>query len=573
MRPRSRVAPLCTLAGIFALAAGCERQGGNGAAQGEVPEIQRYGGTAVVGGIVDLQSMNSLTVTESFARMFQVEVLFLPLLRYDARSNPVPVLAERWDTVRVTPDTLELTFRIRRDVQWHDGEAVDARDVAFTYDRVRDPRVASTQTVGFTFYSPRATVVDDHTVRFRLRPHAEFLDGWARLAIMPEHILADVPPPQLAAHPFGTQSPVGNGPFRFVRRIPGQEWVFEANPDFPEALGGRPYLDRLVYRVVPDQTSLTTEVLTGGIDLFLAVHPPQLEQLRASPDVELRSAPGPTSTFVAWNGRSPLFDTPEERRALSMAIDRNLLVNALLRQHGVAGRATVTPLHWSWDSEDPETTLPYSRDAARQLLRQAGWLDRDGDGILEDSAGRPFRFTLKTMAANQSHRDLAQILQAQLRELGIDMKTSAVEGHTLIGQISGRKNGRGEVERDFEAVVMGLTDNFRKDDSHLFHSRNLGGPMQISSFSHPRVDALLDTLGLIVDREQARPLWKEYQRLLAENAPHTVLYYPDRTIAFRKRLRGVEADARGELVSVTRWWIPPGERTGGGGVGDSTRAQ
>src|SRR5690606_5639777 len=106
-------------------------------------------------------------------------------------------------------------------------------------------------------------VIDDFTVRFHLEPHADFLDPFRPVAILPEHLLGDVPHQQLRQHPYGTQCPVGNGPFVFAEHRPQERWVFEANPAFPEPLGGRPFVDRYVYRVIPEQTTLLTELLTG----------------------------------------------------------------------------------------------------------------------------------------------------------------------------------------------------------------------------------------------------------------------------------------------------------------------
>ncbi len=556
---------LYTMAAVL-LAAACDRDYADrraGSPEDLVPESERFGGTAVLGSILDLQTMNSLVANETYSRLVQLEILFMPLVKYNEALEPRPWLAERWDTTRVAPDTLELTFHLRRDIRWHDDQPTTAEDVKFTYERVLDPAVGSSLASSFAQYSPRAVLVDPYTIRFRLRPHAEFLDGWSQLAIMPKHVLGEVPLDQLSTHSFGSREPVGNGPFRFVRRVPGQEWVFEANPDFPAELGGRPYLDRLVFRVIPDQTTLLTESLTGGVDVYIGVSAEQAAQLDGSPDVVLVSAPSSQWTFIGWNGRLPMFDTPAERRALTMAIDRAGIVNALLHKHAEVGRSTVTPGHWSYDAADPQTTLPYDMDSARRLLAEAGWRDRDGDGILEDEQGLPFRFTLKTPHGNDTRRDITQIVQAQLKQLGIDVRPSVVEGNTLIGQLVGNVNRQGERERDFEAVVMGWVDNLRKDDSNLFHSRNLNNPFQIAGYSNPRADMLLDTLGLIMDRSQARPLWREYQALIAQEVPSTVLYYPYRLAGVHKRVQGVEMDSRGELATITRWWIDPAQRRGG----------
>jgi peptide/nickel transport system substrate-binding protein len=245
-----------------------------------VPEAERYGGTVVVGSFGDLQTMNALVSTDYQSGMIQRDMLFMPLIRYNERLEPQPWLAERWDTVRVSPDSIDLTFYLRQDIRWHDGEPTTAEDVAFTFERAVDPRTAFPNAANWALYRPTADVIDSHTVRFRLRPHADFLDMWYQTPAMPKHLLADVPPEQLISHSFGPMNPVGNGPFRHVRRTPGQEWVFEANPDYPEGLGGRPYLDRMVYREIPDHTALLTEVLTGRVDVS-GIRPEQLDRIRA----------------------------------------------------------------------------------------------------------------------------------------------------------------------------------------------------------------------------------------------------------------------------------------------------
>jgi peptide/nickel transport system substrate-binding protein len=526
-----------------------------------VAEAERYGGTAVVASMSDLQTLNSLVSSDAASRMFQQDVLFMPLIRYDAEYQPAPLLAERWDTVRVAADTLEVTFHLRRDVLWHDGEPTAAADVLFTYERALDPRTGFPNRASFDLWSPRAEVLDSHTIRFRVRPHAEFLAIWSDLPIMPRHRLGGVDPAELGRHPFGTSSPVGNGPFRFVRRVPNQEWVFEANPDHPAGLGGRPYLDRLVYRVIPEQPTLLTELLTGRIDVYMGPNPAQAERIEAAAGVRLLSTPYRQYNYIGWNTRNSLFRDARVRRALTLAIDRRQLLDALLYGYGEVGVSTSTPAHWAYELQR-ELELPYDPEAARRLLREAGWEDLNGDGVLQDSGGRPFRFTLLTNQGNDLRRDIGEIVQAQLRRVGILAQPRTLEWNTLVAILDGRVNRRGERERDFEAVISGWVNDFRKDDSSILHTRHLDGPFQETGFSNARADVLMDTLRVLMDRAAAGPLWREYHALLLEESPYTVLHYPHRLLAHRERLRGVELDARGDLISVGRWWIAPADRRG-----------
>ncbi len=520
-----------------------------------IPEADRYGGTVVVGGIGDLQSMNPLVSSDNNSNNIIRDMLFMTLVKYDDQMRIVPGLAESWDTVRIHPDSLELTWRIRDDVRWHDGAPTTGADVLFTFDRVSDPRTAYPNMQRLTHFSPHAELVDSHTVKMRLRTHSEFLDIFAMLAIAPRHILEAVPPEGLLQHGFAF-SPTGNGPFRFVRHVSGQEWVFEANPDHPEALGGRPYVDRVVYRAIPEMTTLLTELLTGRVDLYIGPNPNQAEMIEAAPGVELVATPSRQYNYIGFNGRLPIFSDARTRRAITMAIDRDQIVNALLYGLGDKGRATVTPTHYAYDSE---ALVPYDPEGAARLLAEAGW--RPGpDGVLVDSRGHRLSFALMTNTGNDVRRDIAEIVQAQLRPLGIAVQPRLVEWTSMIRQLQGALNDEGEREREFEAVISGWVDWEAKDDAGILHSRNLDGPYQYVGYSNPRADALIDELAVTVDRDAARPLWTEYQRLIANDAPYAVLYYPQRLVGIRTRVRDATFDVRGEFSNARNWWIHPAGR-------------
>jgi peptide/nickel transport system substrate-binding protein len=378
----------------FTFVAGCavSDRPGIGGDPDAVPAEERYGGTAVMGIPADLQTMSAFAVSTSEAVDVQIQALFMPLVRYDENLEPRPWLALGWDTARVAPDTLEITFRLRQDVRWHDGVPTTAEDVRFTFERITDLRTGAPRLSFWDRWSRTVEVIDPHTIRFRFRPHADFMESWAELAIMPAHRLGDVPPEELMRHPFGTSTPVGNGAFRFVRRVPGQEWIFEANPDFPTDLGGRPYLDRLVFRVIPGQTTLLTELLTGAIDLYVPQFS-QMAQLRGASGIETRSSSGGRWAVLGWNTRDPMFADARVRRAISLAIDREAIVAAALHGYGEPGVSTSMPRHWVFDDAYLAQRPATDAAEARRLLAEAGW--RPGrEESLQNAQGEPLRFTL-----------------------------------------------------------------------------------------------------------------------------------------------------------------------------------
>jgi peptide/nickel transport system substrate-binding protein len=518
------------------------------------PDDPRYGGTVVVGNIGEIAGgMNSAVTTDITATEHQQFVNLMTLINYDEEANPQPYLAESFE---VAPDGRSITFHLRRDVYWHDGEQTDAHDVAFTWEVVTDPLTAFPNATFWDYYVKGADgieVVDDFTVRIHLEPHPEFLDPFRRTAILPEHLLGDVPHDQLQQHPFGTQCPVGNGPFVFVSHSPQDRWVFEANPTFPEGLGGRPFVDRYVYRVIPEQTTLLTELLTENIDVYIAPRPDQAQQILDDPNLDLVDFVSRQYVLVGWNARRPQLADARVRRAITMATDRASIVQAILQGYGAVAHSGVPPFHWAYDPHavDP---LPYDPAAARALLDQAGWRDRDGDGVRESAEGMPLAFTIKYNTGNQQRQEIAEIMQAQLAQVGIEARPQVVEWATLLQQINTPEL------RDFDGVVMGWVVEYQLTDMDLFHSERIDQPYAWSGTRNPDIDRLLEALSETVDREEARELWIEYQRAIVQEQPYTYFYFPFRLEGVNTRLRNVVMDARGEWVSIKDWYLDPASR-------------
>ena len=516
----------------------------------DAPTGRQFGGTAVASAIGEIpEGMNVFSASDYNAHQHQIFVHLMTLVRMDERFELQPYLAESWE---VSEDGSAVTFRLREDVYWHDGAPTTAHDVAFTFLRTRDPETAFPNANYWRYYEG-VEVVDSFTVRFTLTPHAEFLDPWRATAIMPEHLLGDVPPAELAGHPFGTQCPVGNGPFRFVEHRLDERWVFARNPAFPEGLGGPPRLDSYVFRIIPDQNTALTELLSGGIDILLAANADQADDIERSDVARLIHYPFRNFDFLGWNVRKPALADARVRRALTHGIDREGMAAALLAGYGTVTNTSVAPFHWAKDAAVADD-LPYDPARAGALLDEAGWTDRDGDGVRENAAGDPLVLDVITNQGNQTRQNIIEVAQAQLADLGVRVNPRILEYGTLIAEITDPG------ERSFDGLVLGWVAEFKQDDTDLFHSERIDNPFAFVGLQSPRVDRLLDRLQLVVDRDEARPLWEEYQQVLAEEQPMTFLWFQERLDGVSTRMDGVHMDARGEWVSVQDWWIPEGER-------------
>jgi peptide/nickel transport system substrate-binding protein len=542
--------------GVLAACGGGDGGGAGGAAKGapdrdaQVPEAQRRGGTIVVAAIGEIPDMNPLTATDQTADNVRQFVLFTPLITYNEKLEPVPYLARSWE---VNADTTELTFHLRNDIYWQDGVKTTAYDVKFSYDLARNPDTGFPNLAFWTHYGD-ATVPDSFTFKVKMTPHADYLDPWRSFAPAPQHILKGVAPAQMRNQPFSTRAVVANGPFKFVSHTEGQSWVFEANDRWPAELGGRPYADRIVFRPIPEPTTLLTELLNGNIDYYIAPTSDQAQQIEQNPNTRLATFPDRQFAVISWNERKPFFRDANVRRALTMAIDRESIVQGVRRGYGQLANSTVPPFYWNYDPQ-AGADLKYDPEKAKQLLAQAGWRDTNGDGIL-DKDGKPFSFTLYTNSGNRERQDITEIVQAQLKAVGIAVQPRLAEWGSLLDRLQ-------REPRDYDAAVVGWVTEFRIDDSDLFSCEKLKEPFQWVGYCDRETQRYLDTLPKIADRAAAKPLWIEYQRRISHDQPFTFLYFTRRLEGVHERLRNVHPDARGDWVGAARWYLDPRMRRPG----------
>ena len=318
-------------------------------------------------------------------------------------------------------------------------------------------------------------------------------------------------------------------------------------------MGGRPYLDRYVYRYITDHSTLLAELLTGGLDVFVQMLPHQAEVVRENPDLELWSFSYPAFLFVAWNNRVPELADPRVRRALTLGMNRDQLIQGV--QLGVATllNASLPPTHWAFD-EALGDSMGFEPVGARRLLEEAGWVDRDGDGVRETEEGDPLRIEL-VYNQNQEREQVAEILRVQLQGVGVELLPQVLEDGAFGPLITSE-------ERAFDAALVTLETGFRIDDRDLFHSEVVDGGLAFDGTMVPELDRYLDTLQLITDRDEARPVWQAYLLRQMELHPYTFLYSAFRRDGVSKRLRQAEFDTRGDWATIRHWWIAPQDRQG-----------
>lgn len=465
------------------------------------------------------------------------------LVRYDDTLNIVGDLAESWE---ISPDGLEITFYLRKGVRWHDGEAFTARDVQFTYETMIDPKTPTAYAEDFRQVE-KFEVLDDLTVRVRYgKPFAPALISWA-MGIVPRHLLEGE---DLTTTDLGRR-PVGTGPYRFVEWRPAEQIVLEANDDY---WAGRPYIDRYIYRVIPDPSTMFLDLKAGTVD-WMNLEPIQYARQTDSDffrdNFNKHRYLNFQYTYLGFNLRRPLFQDRRVRQAVAHAVDKEELVAIVLHGLGQAVGSHYRPGTWVYN---PETkSYPHDPDKARALLAEAGWQDTDGDGFV-DRDGERFAFTVLTNQGNQRRARTAEIIQGRLREVGIDMSIRTVEWAAFLENFVR--------PRDFDAIILGWRTTPDPDAYDVWHSSKTGrDELNHVSFANDEIDALLEEGRRTFDREARRQAYFRIQEILAEEQPYVFLYAPESLPIIHGRFQDVELGALGVTVSnFLRWWVPPAQQ-------------
>ena len=482
----------------------------------------------------DLQSINPLVAVHPLAKQVQKHVLFMTLATYDSAIRPVPRLATwRWNARRTV-----LTFYLRDDVTWHDGVPTTAADVVWTLERARDPAVAYPRARDLSAVAD-VVMIDSLTVELRFeRVQPVFPDVLTDLAILPRHHFVGTTGAGIRTAPFNTH-PVGNGPFEFVEYRPNQRWVFRRAEGFPESLG-RPRIDRLVVVVVDEATTKLAALTSGELD-FAGINPAHAAFVRQDPHLVVLDYPVQLGNALVWNLRREPFNDYSMRRALTLALNRELLVEAYLYGFGTPADGPVSPDH-PWFEEPGR--VDYDLEEAGRLLDEIGWV-RQGDGIRVRN-GRSLSFTLLTVGS--ADNALEQMIQAQLRIVGVGVAIRQLELTSFLALAQGP-------DRDFDVLVTGIPGDLSLGHVAALFGGDNPGPLAYSGYHNAGFDRAMQRARQADSATELESAWREAQRILSRDLPVTWLYHARGVQGVSARVRGINLDARGELAGVTNWWI------------------
>ncbi len=536
--------------------------GGGAAAAGGFPSggqystlepVGRRGGRVTEVSFADARTTNPMLSGDT-ASGARIAMMFNTLVDVNPDTGlPFPNLADPVPTLEnggISPDGLTYTFKLRRDVKWHDGRPFTAKDVVFTYQTMQKKELGSPRTAELNDRVESVTAPDDNTVVFKLKKVvAPFLTD-NMYAIVPEHILGSVPPADIKSHPFSTGDPratIGTGPFKFQEWVKDDHATLVKNPAF---FRGEPALDQYIFKVVRDANVVVAQLRTGEGD-FGGITEAFFEEMSREPKVTVARYDTYSFTFFWYQldpAKTTLFQDKRVRQALAYALDREAMIRAIRFGIGRVAVGTMPTLSWAYAPDQINTKYPYDPRRAEQLLEEAGWR-RGPDGVRAKD-GQRLAFTLWTNAGNNVRQQYVTVLQQQWRAIGVDASPKTEEWNAFLARIGDT--------HDFEIALVGFAWGVDPDQTTMWATESYTGGFNYNKYSNPRVDQLLAQALSELNQERRRQLYIEMQNVLMDEVPNLIIDFPQGLAAVNKRVHNLKPNAINTRWAAHTWWVEEG---------------
>ncbi len=517
-----------------------------------VPPLHPQGGTLTVRLSSDPVTLNPWLAGDDPSAKKIAGLLFSGLTRLDNRLQPQPDLAESWD---VSEDGLSLTFHLRKGVTWHDNAPFTADDVIWSYRTLAllPPDTAALAHIRDTVESVEAVDPAAYTVRFKLkRRYSPILSDLA-MPVLPSHIFSGTELTKFPTNSFN-QAPIGTGPFAFEKQEAGQSVVLRENSAY---YAGRPFIARVAFLVAPSAEVAEKAVQDGS--LLLAETPPNdAERLvKEGGGMQGGAYDEYGYDFVAFNLRPPHpFSDTRLRQAWALALDKPGLAFAVTGGGGDPVWSTVNKASWAYNPNVPR--LGGDSEAAKKLLAAAGWVDTNGDGIVEKDK-KPLEVALYVRTDNPVRRKAAEAMVEPLRRVGIG---AHVEPADFATALQARLSATTNPPFNFDVMLLGWSRTSADPDAfELFHTsqtRTAAAPtlLNFTGFSTPEYDSLSVEARSTYDFARREEIYARLQEIIADQLPYYFLWAEKFGVVAGPRLHGdIDFNSPEYFWNVAQWWI------------------
>ncbi len=518
-----------------------QAQGGNSGKGEQAPDA---GDWLVWAFRVEPKTLNQLSVERDiYSKWITVPYIFESLLTYDFNELTLePWLAESYE---ISDDGLEITYHLRDDIYFSDGVPVTADDVIFTYEAIINPKVDAADLANLFDNVKRAEKIDERTVKFVLKwayfKSLENTSFWD-IGVYPKHIYGFTDARQFNSR---ISDPVGSGPYVFWKWDTGKEIVLKRNENY---WGEKPKLDRIVYRFITNAVAAVQAIRSHQVDIIIP-EPDQYAELAGDEQFnkEFRCLsywnPGAPFYYIGWNEDTPFFSDKRVRLAMTYIIDREQIIEKLLKGYG---RGISGPYFINGPQNDPNIKpWPCDPQRAAELLDEARWVDTDGDGV-RDKDGVPFRFKFMYSSDSAFYQRLAKLLKDEAAGVGIDVIPDPYEWSVTMTKIT---------DREFDAMVMGWGGDIFEDDYQLFHSSQIGNRgSNYVGYRNEEIDRLLEQIRRTMDDGERSSLCHRVHRILHEEQPYTFLYARPTFRPIDRRFENVKVYKLG--LKYWEWYVP-----------------